>query len=154
MWTYLCRCSMLHSQLSTSKHKKCTFRTYKNLALYFLNLVEVLNYFCGRGFNIPGSSPRTKQPEGRSNLDLLCLTTSLSGKPAATILDAGQPRASVPEVHEEALGSWNTGSVLGQVPAKQALRASSSLSCRSGWHLILDNKPAGSRKHLWSCLKY
>lgn len=111
------------------------FRTYNNLALYFLNLVEVLNCFGDRGFNTPRSAPRIKQSKGRSNLDLLCLTTSLSGKPAATTLEAGQHRAPVLEVHEEMLSSpsaGGTGSVPRLVLAEQALRASSSQSCRSG----------------------
>lgn len=125
--------------------------------MYFLNLVELLNYFSGRGFNIPRSAPRIKQSKGRSNLHLLCLTVSLSGKSAATMLDAGQHKASVLEGHEEMFSSpsaGGTGSVLRLVLAEQDLRANSSLSYRSGWLLILDNKPAGSRKHLSSHLKY
>lgn len=90
-------------------------------------------------------------------MDLLCLTTSLLGKSAATMLDAGQHRASLLEGHELMLSPPSVGgtsSVLRLVLAEQALRANSNLSCRSGWLLILDNKPAGSRKHLSSRLKY
>lgn len=57
--------------------------------------------------------PELKWSKGRSDLDFLGVTTSLSGKPAATVLDVVHHRASVlssmensiMEFHGEMLGS-------------------------------------------------